>query len=69
MGVATRWLQARTAMVVAECGTGKTLISLGAIHVHHQKSPFTACLKVIQIGAAKFCAMALAHSERTLIPL
>src|SRR5216683_1674000 len=28
-----------------------------------------ACLKVIQMGAAKFCAMALAHRERTLIPL
>ena len=34
MGVAKRWQQARTSMVVAECGTGKTLISLGAIHVH-----------------------------------
>src|SRR5258706_4758515 len=42
MGVAKRWQQARTAMVVAECGTGKTMISLGAIHVHHQRSPFTA---------------------------
>src|SRR5947209_20121632 len=42
MGVAKRWQQARTAMVVAECGTGKTLISLGAIHVHSQRSPFTA---------------------------
>ena len=30
MGVAKRWQQARTAMVIAECGTGKTLISLGA---------------------------------------
>jgi hypothetical protein len=29
MGVVKRWQQARTAMVVAECGTGKTLISLG----------------------------------------
>src|SRR5919108_3966346 len=34
MGMVKRWQQARTAMVVAECGTGKTLISLGAIHVH-----------------------------------
>ena len=31
MGVVKRWERARTAMVVAECGTGKTLISLGAI--------------------------------------
>src|ERR1035438_9323816 len=42
MGVAKRWQQARTAMVVAECGTGKTLISLGAIHVHGRGNPFTA---------------------------
>ena len=33
MGVAKRWERARTSMVVAECGTGKTLISLGAICV------------------------------------
>jgi hypothetical protein len=46
-GGAKRWQQARTAMmVVAECATGKTLISLGAIHVHHQRSPFTALAMV-----------------------
>jgi hypothetical protein len=38
MGLAKRWQQARTGMVVAECGTGKTLISLGAIHVHSEES-------------------------------
>jgi len=46
MGVAKRWQQARTAMLVAECGTGKTLISLGAIQVHSQGSPFTALTMV-----------------------
>ena len=46
MGLAKRWQQARTAMVVAECGTGKTLISLGAIHVHSQGKPFTALAMV-----------------------
>src|SRR5258706_9289982 len=46
MGVAKRWQQARTAMVVAECGTGKTLISLGAIHVHNEGQPFTALAMV-----------------------
>src|SRR5579872_708983 len=46
MGVAKRWQRARTAMVVAECGTGKTLISLGAIHVHRQGNPFTALAMV-----------------------
>ncbi len=46
MGVAKRWEWARTSMVVAECGTGKTLISLGAIHVHSQGNPFTALAMV-----------------------
>jgi superfamily II DNA or RNA helicase len=46
MGVAKRWHRARTGMVVAECGTGKTLISLGAIHVHSAGQPFTALAMV-----------------------
>ena len=46
MGLAKRWRQARTAMVVAECGTGKTLISLGGIHVHSNGEPFTAVAMV-----------------------
>src|SRR6266496_2367699 len=41
MGLAKRWREARTAMVVAECGTGKTLISLGAIHVLSHGTPYT----------------------------
>ena len=46
MGLAKRWQEARTGMVVAECGTGKTLISLGAIHVHSEARPFTALAMV-----------------------
>jgi superfamily II DNA or RNA helicase len=46
MGVAKRWQRARTGMVVAECGTGKTLISLGAIRVHSEGQPFTALAMV-----------------------
>jgi superfamily II DNA or RNA helicase len=46
MGIAERWQQARTSMVVAECGTGKTLISLGAVHVHRDGSPFAALAMV-----------------------
>jgi superfamily II DNA or RNA helicase len=46
MGLAKRWQEARTGMVVAECGTGKTLISLGAIHVHCEGRPFTALAMV-----------------------
>jgi superfamily II DNA or RNA helicase len=46
MGIAKRWQQARTGMVIAECGTGKTLISLGAIHVHSEGRPFTSLAMV-----------------------
>jgi N12 class adenine-specific DNA methylase len=46
MGIAKRWQQARTANVVAECGTGKTLISLGAIHVHSEGRPYNALAMV-----------------------
>lgn len=46
MGVAKRWQRARIGMVIAECGTGKTLISLGAIHVHSDGNPFTALAMV-----------------------
>lgn len=46
MGLAKRWHQARTGMIIAECGTGKTLISLGAMHVHSEGEPFTAIAMV-----------------------
>jgi superfamily II DNA or RNA helicase len=46
MSVAKRWEQFRTALIVAECGTGKTLMSLGAIHVHSQGKPYTALAMV-----------------------
>jgi Helicase conserved C-terminal domain len=46
MGVVKRWNEARGAAVIAECGTGKTLISLGAVHVHSDRQPFTALAMV-----------------------
>src|SRR6267142_5317124 len=46
MGVVKRWTEARGAAVIAECGTGKTLISLGAVHVHSDRKPFTAIAMV-----------------------
>src|SRR5215831_17978029 len=46
MGVVKRWEEARSAAVVAECGTGKTLISLAAAHVHSAGRPFTALAMV-----------------------
>lgn len=46
MGLVKRWELARSAKVIAECGTGKTLISLGAMHVHSAGHPFTALAMV-----------------------
>jgi hypothetical protein len=46
MGVVKRWNEARGAAVIAECGTGKTLISLGAVQTHSQGKPFTALAMV-----------------------
>lgn len=41
MGVSRRWREARNANVVAECGTGKTLIALGSMLVHSGGRPFS----------------------------
>src|SRR5947199_8476004 len=46
MGVVKRWNEARGAAVITECGTGKILISLGAVHVHSDRKPFTALAMV-----------------------
>jgi SNF2 family DNA or RNA helicase len=42
MGVVKRLAQAKSAAVVAECGTGKTLISLASAYVAAEGKPFTA---------------------------
>lgn len=46
MGIAKRWQEARGAAAVAECGTGKTLISLASILAHAQEKRFTALAMV-----------------------
>jgi hypothetical protein len=46
MGLVRRWQQARAAAVIAECGTGKTLISLGAVYAHAKERPFTGLAMV-----------------------
>lgn len=46
MGVVKRWNQSSSAAVIAECGTGKTLISLGAVYAHSSGKPFTAIAMV-----------------------
>jgi len=46
MGVVRRWERARAAAVVGECGTGKTLIALAAVHCHADGRPYTALAMV-----------------------
>jgi hypothetical protein len=47
MGISKRWQEARcAAAAVAECGTGKTLISLGSVYTHAARRPFT-CLAMV----------------------
>ena len=42
MAVVRRWQQARAAAVIGECGTGKTLVALAALHCHSEGKPYTA---------------------------
>ena len=39
MGVVRRWERARAAAVIGECGTGKTLVALAAMHCHADGKP------------------------------
>src|SRR5271165_3704555 len=41
MGVSKRWQLASNANVVAECGSGKTLIALGSMLVHSAGTPYS----------------------------
>jgi len=55
MGLVRRWQQARAGAVIAECGTGKTLISLGAVQTHAGDRPFTALAMVPPQLVEKWC--------------
>jgi N12 class adenine-specific DNA methylase len=46
MGVVRRWQRARAAAVIGECGTGKTLVALAAVHCHAEGRPYTALAMV-----------------------
>jgi hypothetical protein len=59
MGVAKKWERERSAAVIAECGTGKTLISLAALHVHSAGQPFTAIVMAPGHITLKWCKEAL----------
>jgi hypothetical protein len=46
MGIAKRWEQRRTAALIGEMGTGKTLMALAAIHVHSNGKRYNALAMV-----------------------
>jgi superfamily II DNA or RNA helicase len=59
MGLAKKWERDRSAAVIAECGTGKTLISLAALHIHSDGRPFTAVVMAPGHITLKWCKEAL----------
>lgn len=59
MGVAKKWETHRSAAVIAECGTGKTLISLASVHIHSDGRPFTAIVMAPGHITLKWCKEAL----------
>src|SRR4030095_10335423 len=59
MGVVKSWQEARCAAVVAECGTGKTLISLGSVFTHANAKPFTCLAMAPPQLVEKWCREAI----------
>jgi hypothetical protein len=55
MGIAKKLETDRSAAVIAECGTGKTLISLAALHVHSDGRPFTGIVMAPGHITLKWC--------------
>lgn len=55
MGIVKRWEQDRAAAAVAECGTGKTMISLGSVFTHANGRAFTALAMVPPQLVEKWC--------------
>ena len=59
MGIVKCWQDARCAAAVAECGTGKTLISLGSVFTHASGLPFTCLAMVPPQLVEKWCREAV----------
>lgn len=55
MGIVKRWQRAKAAAVVAECGTGKTLMALSAIHVHSAGRPYAVLVMAPPNIVGKWC--------------
>ncbi len=59
MGIVKVWREARCAAAVAECGTGKTLISLGSVFTHASARPFTCLAMAPPQLVEKWCREAI----------
>ncbi len=55
MGIVKRWHRAKAAALIAECGTGKTLMALSAIHVRSAGRPYTALVMAPPNIVGKWC--------------
>ena len=67
MGLVRRWQQAKAGAVIAECGTGKTLVSLGAVQTHAESRPFTALAMVPPQLVEKWCREAMLTLPRVRV--
>lgn len=66
-GIAKRWDLENSAGAIAECGTGKTLISLGSMYVHAKGRPFTALVMVPPQLTMKWCRECLSTLPRVRV--
>lgn len=66
-GISKRWDTENSAAAIAECGTGKTLISLGAMFVHSKGKPFTALVMVPPQLTMKWCRETLLTLPRVRV--
>ncbi|MCZ2154478.1 MAG: hypothetical protein LC114_11360 [Bryobacterales bacterium] len=66
-GISKRWDVESSAGAIAECGTGKTLISLGAMYVHARGKPFNALVMAPPQLTMKWCREALLTLPRVRV--
>ena len=66
-GISKRWEVENSAGAIAECGTGKTLISLGAMFVNSNGRPFTALVMAPPQLTIKWCRETLLTLPRVRV--
>src|SRR5580658_4485023 len=55
MGIVKRWQRAKSAALIAECGTEKTLMALSAVHVHSDGQPSATLIMAPPNIQSKWC--------------